>query len=154
MGTAGQPKIYLVMNNLKFTITLAIFVIVVSSCSKEDNNSSEISIIGKWNISKQIDVEITPQSNDTLEILFTLGSYWDIKDDGKIYAHYSALNLPFQDMIAPYSFTDNKLIIIDNNDTTIYDVLRLSKSKLTLHYLDTLDNAPGESVELWLEFNK
>lgn len=142
------------MINLKFISTLVIIVFVANACSKEDNNLSEISIIGKWNISKQIDIEITPQSNDTSETLFTSGSYWDIKDDGKIYAHFSNQNLPFQDIIAPYSFTDNKLIFIENNDTTIYDVLELSKSKFTLYFLDTLDNAPGEKYEQWIEFNK
>ena len=73
MGTAGQPKKYLKMINLKFISTLVIIVFVANACSKEDNNLSEISIIGKWNISKQIDIEITPQSNDTSETLFTSG---------------------------------------------------------------------------------
>ena len=74
-------------------------------------------------------------SETSIEYKEKVLSYWDIKDDGKIYAHFSNQNLPFQDIIAPYSFTDNKLIFIENNDTTIYDVLELSKSKFTLYFL-------------------
>jgi len=142
------------MVNLKFIATLVTIVFLANACSKEDDNSSQISIIGKWNISKQVDIEITPQNNDTSETFFTSGSYWDIKDNGKIYAHFSDPNIPFTDITVPYSFTANKLILIENNDTTVYDVSELTKSKLTLHDLDTLDNAPGESFEQWIYFNK
>ncbi len=57
------------------------------------------------------------------------------------------------DTVGSYSYTASKLTLFDN-DTTIYDVLELSKNKLILHQLDTLDNAPGESWEGWLYFEK
>ncbi|MCC6723694.1 MAG: lipocalin family protein [Saprospiraceae bacterium] len=140
------------MINLKIS---ALFFVLFSTyaCSKDDNNPTESPIIGKWFITKMVDLEITPQNQDTLETEFGTGSYWDFKADGSLSAHIAFPNSIIKDTVGSYSYTANKLTLFDT-DTTIYDVLELSKNKLILHQLDTMDNAPGESWEGWLYFEK
>lgn len=139
---------------MKFTKLLLCAVILalgIFSCGKNDD--SPVSIVGKWNIVRSVDIETSSSIRDTITTIYKQGSYIDFQKNGTV-----SLNLiddsgtTFTDT-ATYTVVPNGVNILVDNDTEFYEIKKLTSSELTL-YIKDYDNGAGELSETFIYATK
>ncbi len=142
-------------NDMKFTKLLLCAVILalgIFSCGKNDD--SPVSIVGKWNIVRSVDIETSSSIRDTITTIYKQGSYIDFQKNGKV-----SLNLiddsgtTFTDT-ATYTVVPNGVNILVDNDTEFYEIKKLTSSELTLYLKDDFNNGAGDLQETYIYANK
>lgn len=140
---------------MKFTKLLLCAVILalgIFSCGKNDD--SPVSIVGKWNIVRSVDIETSSSIRDTITTIYKQGSYIDFQKNGKV-----SLNLiddsgtTFTDT-ATYTVVPNGVNILVDNDTEFYEIKKLTSSELTLYLKDDFNNGAGDLQETYIYANK
>ena len=125
------------MKNFKFLSLLFLTVVVgFSSCKKDDESKAEVmaSIVGKWGITKTVDVPYVGTAKGPAEtvITFTAEDYIDFKSDGT--ATYSEVG-----DTDPATYTINaetkKLTVkfTGTTQTVVYDIKTLNATDLVLY---------------------
>lgn len=140
---------------MKFTKLLLCTVILalgIFSCGKNDD--SPVSIVGKWNIVRSVDIETSSSIRDTITTIYKQGSYIDFQKNGKV-----SLNLiddagtTFTDT-ATYTVVPNGVNILVDNDTEFYEIKKLTSSELTLYLKDDFNNGAGDLQETYIYATK
>ena len=151
-----------------FLIVAALFVAVsFSACSDDDDKN--VSIIGTWQITREVGYEIVPGEgkmekditypiddvNDDYGFYFT----YTFNENGtgryKSYYYYDNNRLDSNWSIE-YTISNNQLLMYEEpeegNPTSVYNIKELTKSKLVLLY--KVDDSDGYKAEITTTFKK
>lgn len=139
---------------MKFTKLLLCGVILalgVFSCGKNDD--SPLSIVGKWNILRSLDIETSSSIPDTTISIYKSGSYIDFNAGGTVSVNLiDDSGIIFTDTTS-YTIVQNGFNILVDNDTEFYEIKKLTSSELTL-YIKDYDNGAGELSETFIYATK
>ena len=140
------------MKYTKLLLCGVILALGIFSCGKNDD--SPLSIVGKWNIVRSVDIETSSSIRDTITTIYKQGSYIDFQKNGTV-----SLNLiddsgtTFTDT-ATYTVVPNGVNILVDNDTEFYEIKKLTSSELTLYLKDDFNNGAGDLQETYIYANK
>ncbi len=139
---------------MKFTKLLLCGVILalgVFSCGKNDD--SPLSIVGKWNILRSLDIETSSSIPDTTISIYKSGSYIDFNAGGTVSVNLiDDSGIIFTDTTS-YTIVQNGFNIFADNETEFYEIKKLTSSELTL-YIKDYDNGAGELSETFIYATK
>lgn len=119
-------------------------LVIISSCSNDDDNSTSASIVGTWEYYQEGDdldnLElwehesidcgkdyIKIQKQATSENTYSLESGYFYKEDSECIKETSSENL---------NITDNKIIVSDDYETVEYTIEKLTETTLTIKEVD------------------
>jgi len=140
------------MKYTKLLLCGVILALGIFSCGKNDD--SPLSIVGKWNIVRSVDIETSSSIRDTITTIYKQGSYIDFQKNGTV-----SLNLiddsgtTYTDT-ATYTVVPNGVNILVDNDTEFYEIKKLTSSELTLYLKDDFNNGAGDLQETYIYANK
>jgi hypothetical protein len=140
------------MKYTKLLLCGVILALGIFSCGKNDD--SPLSIVGKWNIVRSVDIETSSSIRDTITTIYKQGSYIDFQKNGTV-----SLNLiddsgtTFTDT-ATYTVVPNGVNILVDNDTEFYEIKKLTSSELTIYLKDDFNNGAGDLQETYIYANK
>lgn len=141
-------------NDMKFTKLLLCAVILalgIFSCGKNDD--SPVSIVGKWNIVRSVDIETSSSIPDTTISIYKSGSYIDFNAGGTVSVNLiDDSGIIFTDTTS-YTIVQNGFNIFADNETEFYEIKKLTSSELTL-YIKDYDNGAGELSETFIYATK
>lgn len=140
-----------------FTLFSFFLTTILQSCTKNSSSVASNNVIGKWLISKRVNRttctsnSCSGQSRDTT-ITFNDGSYFDFRNDGKVYVFNNHRNVPGWGMgydTSSYSVTGS---IITFNNSTPYTIENSTSNNLIIH---NVSNPSGqEQYDGWIYFYK
>jgi hypothetical protein len=134
----------------KIILSIVITSAILFSCSKKDSTPSTPSIVGKWNLNKEI--YTVSQSGTILitdTILGTQGEYVDFTSSGLAISNDASGT---NGDTSNYTFSNNKLTISSSpTDFTVLNVTTLSNNQLNL-YADSTE--AGVRSQIWIYFSK
>ncbi|MGB3196417.1 MAG: lipocalin family protein [Saprospiraceae bacterium] len=140
------------MKYTKLLLCGVILALGIFSCGKNDD--SPLSIVGKWNIVRSVDIETSSSIRDTITTIYKQGSYIDFQKNGTV-----SLNLiddsgtTYTDT-ATYTVVPNGVNILVDNDTEFYEIKKLTSSELTIYLKDDFNNGAGDLQETYIYANK
>ena len=140
------------MKYTKLLLCGVILALGIFSCGKNDD--STLSIVGKWNIVRSVDIETSSSIRDTITTIYKQGSYIDFQKNGTV-----SLNLiddsgtTYTDT-ATYTVVPNGVNILVDNDTEFYEIKKLTSSELTIYLKDDFNNGAGDLQETYIYANK
>jgi len=134
----------------KIILSIVITSAILFSCSKKDATPSTPSIVGKWNLNKEI--YTVSQSGTILitdTILGTQGEYINFTNTGLAISNDASGT---NGDTSNYTFSNNKLTITSSpTDVTVLNVTTLSNNQLNL-YADSTD--AGVRSQIWVYLTK
>jgi hypothetical protein len=139
-------------------ILLTLFITsTIYACKKDDTNTANPSIVGKWNLDKVIEWN-SPVGGSTKKDTVTYtgsGSYIDIRANGKSYdKNTKASSTSILYDTANYFLRADTLISYHTTDTSRNKILTLTNNTLILNGKFTIGTSPITNRERWLYLSK
>lgn len=142
------------MKNFKFLSVLFLSVAVgFSSCKKDDGDDAKASIVGKWALTKEVEIEYENgvKVEEDIETTFQSEDYIEFKSDGKVV--FSEVGDTDN---GTYSLSsDGKKLTItfsENSVSDIFDIKTLSSTDLVI-YTEYTELHQGINYKETLEYS-
>ncbi len=136
------------MKYTKLLLCGVILALGIFSCGKNDD--SPLSIVGKWNILRSLDIETSSSIRDTITKIYKQGSFIDFKPGGTVSVNFiDDSGVIFTDT-ASYTIVQNGVNILVDNETEFYEIKKLTSSELTLYLKDDFSNGVGDLQETYV----
>lgn len=120
------------------------FVALLLCCSNDDGEkvSNELSIVGRWYLeSTSVNGEIIPEDGDIFDCSEEKKNYIEFKSNGEIvvFNYYECQDEFYK---GTYEVSNNKLLTIMEGETSILDIVIITKTRMAVQYLED-DNEDG-----------
>lgn len=141
----------------KFFIAAGLIGIAFASCKKSDDNGggSSASVVGKWNIDKQVTSESQNGGTPTVDTaVIGNGSYMDFRSNGKAYLTFNTPMFNYSDS-GTYTVSGTNLVVNSSFGPDTYQIITANSNTLELYdtYTDTTAGVVTETKE-WYYLSK